>query len=129
MYNLDKLLGKPLGFYGVDGNIFKIGRYILETIENPDDGYRSFLECVELVQPSSELVLFDRPIAKVCLSKIEINNGFDGYYLVDVQDKHIWLRFGTDRVDDYYPCFVFSYMPKVKKRVHQGTSFAYSHKS
>ena len=39
------------------------------------------------------------------------STNFDGYILKDPTNNHIWLAFGTDDVDDYYPCFKFAYNP------------------
>ena len=35
-----------------------------------------------------------------------------GYRLVDVEDEHIWVEFGTDYTDDYYPMYIFRHFPK-----------------
>ena len=32
--------------------------------------------------------------------------------VVDVEDGHVWLTFGTEWYDDYYPMFRFEYKPK-----------------
>ncbi len=34
------------------------------------------------------------------------------YKLIDTEDGHVWLEFGTHNTDDYYPSFVFNYTPK-----------------
>ena len=109
---MDDLQGKKFGFYGVDNNCFKLGRKVYEAIENEDDGYRSFLESVEVV--ADEGIFFDRPLGYVEVKCSGPRNYFDGYLLVDVKDGHVWLRVGTDKCDDYYPYFVFDYQPKMK---------------
>jgi hypothetical protein len=40
------------------------------------------------------------------------DNYSNGVRFVDVKDGHVWLRFGTDNTDDYYPYFVFEYKPR-----------------
>lgn len=40
------LIGKTFKFYGVDGYCFKLGKTVWEAIENPDDGYRSYLDSI-----------------------------------------------------------------------------------
>jgi len=102
---MDHLHGKRFGFYGVDGNCFKLGRDVYEAIEDEDDGYRSYLNSIEKVD-------FDGIFFKQPLGTIEVKMTDDWYYLEDVKDGHIWLRVGTDDTDDYYPYFVFDYQPK-----------------
>lgn len=112
-FNFDSLVGKKYSFYGVDNNQFKLGRVAYEAIENEDDGLRSYLGSV-IVKNIKKSIFFRQAIADVYL--ISIDEGyFTGYQLVDVKDSHVWLRFGTDNSDDYYPWFVFEYSPKAPK--------------
>lgn len=105
----ESLIGQEFGFYGVDCNRFKIGRYVFEAVEDPDDGYRSYLRSVEVTNPEG-LVFFPRAIAKVRLGETD---GYDRlYFLTDVNDGHVWLTFGTRDAQDYYPCFAFEYTPR-----------------
>lgn len=100
-------LDKTYKFYGVHDTSFKIGRHIFEVVEDPDDGYRSYMECVES-RKDEKLVFLGRSFAQVRVENYS-EQEFEGYRLVDVDTGHVWLRFGTDHVDDYYPCFVFDY--------------------
>jgi hypothetical protein len=104
-----ELVGKVLGFYGVDGNAFKTGRYVFEAVEDENDGYRSMMRGVAEVKDPSGLIFFKRRVATV---RVEEDSEFDGFRLVDVADGHTWLRLGTDHADDYYPMFRFDYEPK-----------------
>lgn len=97
-------------FYGVDNLTFKLDHSIYEVVEYPVDGYRSYLDTVR-VKNSDELIFFRRSLAEVKVGICEENN-LKGYILRDVADDHVWLTFGTDYSDDYYPCFVFRYIPK-----------------
>jgi len=105
-------------FYGVDSTQFMVGVggsvIVFQAIENPDDGYRSYLDCVRIAKPDG--IFFDRPLAKVIINDIdefnEYRRTFEGYHLKDLTDDHVWLRFGTDNHDDYYPTFIFEYCPK-----------------
>lgn len=114
----DDLVDKELlHFYGVDNNNFRLG--ILETgelltyeaLEDPSDGYRSYLDTVE-ISKSSGLIFFSQPVATVVIESID-DSSFQGYRLRDLEDDHVWLCFGTDISEDYYPSFVFSYYAKV----------------
>lgn len=109
-------LGEPLKFYGVDNNRFKLGPDVFEAQEDPSDGYRSYLGTVAKVAEPGD-VFFRKPLDTVTAREVDhVKRGnyyFDGYELLG-KDGHVWLRFGTDNVDDYYPFFVFEYTPKSK---------------
>ena len=53
------------GLHGVDNNHFKLSvpdeRIVLEAVEDPDDGYRSLLECVKKSDRGG-LIFFDSPV-------------------------------------------------------------------
>lgn len=106
----EDVLGCEVDFYGVDNNAFKLGSDVFEAIEDPDDGYRSYLRSVE-VRDVEGLIFFERPLARVRVIRNDDGGRFDGYSLVDVVEGHTWLRFGTDDLDDYYPSFRFEYVP------------------
>ncbi len=103
-------------FYGVDANSFRISfggeKITLEAVEDPDDGYRSYLECIR-VSKENNLIFNNIPYA---LIKIVITNdsGYQGFEFRGFDDDHVWLRVGTNLYDDYYPYFVFEYTPKEK---------------
>lgn len=102
--------GGIYAFYGVDHNQFKLNDIVYEAVEDESDGYRSYLESVEV--RDSKGIFFGEPLDKVVL--VEVDKGdFSGFELRSTTDEnHVWLRFGTDNYDDYYPCFVFRYEPK-----------------
>lgn len=103
------LVGQEFPFFGVDNNTFKLGDTVYEAVEDESDGYRSMLEDVK-VKDHEGLIFFGQPVATVRL--VSDDGEFDGYRLVDVADGHVWLRFGTDAADDYYPMFTFEYAAK-----------------
>ena len=126
--NYFKLLMKfdALDFYGAGVDSFNVDGIVFEVLEDSDDGYRSSLGGVILAKGNDE-VFFRTPIARVKLHEFnegdrsirsEDNDsqwrdgGCEGYQLIDVEDGHIWLEFGTDMYDGYYPCFYFQYNPK-----------------
>jgi hypothetical protein len=113
------VVGKTFKFYGVHDTFFKIGRHIFEAIEDENDGYRSYLDSVE-ARKDEKLVFLGRSFATVVVEE-ECDGCFDGYVLRDTSDNHIWLKFGTNNTDDYYPYFVFEYQTKleVAKRVER----------
>jgi hypothetical protein len=104
---------KVFAFYGVCGNQFKLEDVVFEAIEDPDDGYRSYLDTIKVIDSDG---IFQRtPLGYVYILGVEegsISNygdSFSGYALVDITDNHVWLVIGTDNTDDYYPSFVFHY--------------------
>lgn len=107
--------GQTFDFYGVDNNCFKLGDTVWEAVEDEDDGYRSYLDTVQRANDNT-FVWPGQPFARVRVEEYtgdtESFDHVDGYHLVDVTDGHVWLEVGTDRTDDYYPSFEFSYTPK-----------------
>ncbi len=104
------LLNKVFYFYGVFNHKFKIDELVFEVLEDPDDGYRSHLGAIVLVDDKSK---FQRkPIAEVTMVYEETQTS-RFYKLVDINQGHVWLKIGTDYIDDYYPYFVFKYTPNV----------------
>ena len=106
-------LNQPLPFHGVDNHRFKLGPNVFEAIEDPDDGYRSYLGSVQATD--GEGIFFATPVDTVKVVEV-VNNAwedqFHGYEARSVADGHVWLRFGTDFYLDYYPGFVFRYTPR-----------------
>jgi hypothetical protein len=97
---------KQFKYYGANCNQFKLGSRVYEAIEDPDDGYRSCMR---------ELVLVDKPqgiFSRQAIATVFVREQNYLYEIVDVKDGYVWLTFGTDSYDDYYPCFHFEPHPK-----------------
>ena len=114
------LEGAIMKYYGADdaSNEFKVDDIIFRVLEDPDDGYRSHLGVIEYGEQSNS-IFFRNPLARVRIETYnrEADPGPDtisgeGYRLVDVEDGHVWLEFGTDNTGDYYPYFIFCHRPK-----------------
>ena len=118
------LTNRVLGLYGVDNNFFavRIGqtRHVFEVKEDESDGYRSALDDVVPVTDQAQLdklVLPRRVIARVhCVPKPPSADDFGRvdqiWQLIDVTDHYVWLEFGTENSNDYYPAFCFRFTPK-----------------
>ena len=106
---------KIFKFYGAESNRFRLDDTFWEAIEDEDDGYRSLLDTIEVVNKNKidKTLLYDSPIAYVYVRETKTGE-FNGYELVDVADGHIWLSIGTADYDEYYPYFVFRYTPPLK---------------
>lgn len=100
-------------FYGVIGNHFKIGNVIFLAVEDPDDGYRSYLDSVVLEQDSSEIRFIKNRFSRKPLARVKVLISGTGVseeiYIVDADTNHIWLSIYTEDYDDYYPTFRFDY--------------------
>ncbi len=108
--DFDKLIGKKFKlYYNSNLNTFQLDNTIYEVVEDPCDDYRSCLKDV--------LIISDTALERYFLADVEVLNGFnsrysnEGYTLID-DSGHIWLEFGTDNYDDYYPCFIYNWNPK-----------------
>jgi len=111
-FDFYELVGEELDFYGAVGNVFKVGEYVCEAIEDNGSDHGSRLDVVLAENPGPS---FGLPLARVI-----VENDDDGrdliYKLVDLHDEHCWLRFGTqiyntsERSYDILP--VFEYSPK-----------------
>ena len=115
---METLVGIDLDFYGAESQAFKVDGVVFEVLEDPDDGYRSHMAGV-LARSDRDYNFYDKPFARVQMKKISDDDWekgaiekMHGYRLVDVEDGHVWLTFGTEWYDDYYPMFRFEYKPK-----------------
>lgn len=89
---------------------FKLNDRTFSVIEDEQDGYRSSLDRIDEIHPSLE-GFFKDPIATVYVQYTDFANrgpdDFVGYRFIDINTKYVWLKFGTDNTDDYYPWFVY----------------------
>lgn len=104
-------------FYGCDNNYIRLDSDVVEIREDEDDGYRSAMDDMYLVD-TKELnpkpIFFRRALAEVQVLDLDERDE-SGWRLVD-RDGHVWLEAGTDYCDSYYPCFFIRYTPKDKRR-------------
>lgn len=109
--DFDRLVGLSASLYynNQGDHIFQLGSVVFEVLEDPDDGYRSYMGVVRVIKQDANRNPGDY-LGGIKIEKID-KNGLDGYELVDESNGHIWLSFGTDNNDDYYPCFYFNFYP------------------
>lgn len=111
------LVGADVAYYGADGaeHSFNVDNIVFKVLEDPNDGYRSCLGVIEYGEQNNS-IFFRSPIARVRIEMFhestEYGHENEGYRLIDIEDGHVWLEFGTNHYDDYYPMFVFSHFPK-----------------
>ena len=117
--HFEALVGGEFDYYGADGAEyeFKIDSIVFKVLEDPQDGYRSCLGAIEYSADQSRGIFFRAPLARVKLVNYDRDAGYGdndhGYALVDIADGHVWLEFGTDHYNDYYPMFAFRHHPKM----------------
>ena len=83
---------------------------------DPCDGYRSFLNPLNLQDaPSGTLLQFRAAPLPVTISRPGSTPfGSTGDFVVFTGScGHVWLTIGTAELDDYYPCSVAVWTPKV----------------
>jgi len=115
------LVGAEVEYYGADegDNTFKVDGVVFKVLEDPDDGYRSYLKTIDYTDKNNS-IFFRSSLAIVKIETYDETDDDDfylrqadrGYKLVDVRDGHVWLRFGTHNYEDYYPMFIFRHNPK-----------------
>jgi hypothetical protein len=114
------LIGAKVEYYGADeaSNTFNVDGVVFKVLEDPDDGYRSYLKTIDYTD-KHDSIFFKSSIALVSIEIYDIKKEDEylsqanrGYRLVDAVDKHVWLSFGTHNYDDYYPMFIFRHTPK-----------------
>lgn len=110
---MDTLAGREFDFHGVADNCFRLDGVVYEAIEDPDDGFRSMLECVRVVDAGGR-PFFATPVARVTV-RASAGADSDTWDLVDAEDGHVWLSLGTESTNDYYPWFQFEYSPKPRE--------------
>lgn len=100
------LVGRTFDYYGSDNHTFKLDNMVWEAVEDENDGYRSMLEDIKFISKPTRLIFYNNSFARVMVEYDEESN-YSFYHLRDVDSGHIWLTFGTDNSDDYYPYFTF----------------------
>lgn len=91
---------------GEDSIRFILDGVAYEAVEDPDDGYRSYM---------GELNITDKRI-RFTFSPVEVlcsmNNDEEILEIRDTNNGETILRLGTDYSDSYYPQCVFNWMPE-----------------
>ena len=115
------LVGGELDYFGADEAdcTFKLDGVVFKALEDPDDGYRSYLKTVDYTDNHNS-IFFPKPLAKVRIETYDdrdtsggwVDQANEGFQFVDLKDGHVWLKFGTHNYDDYYPMFIFRHYPK-----------------
>ena len=108
--NLDDLIGPTYELHMPKGGAleyqFQLNNTIYQVVEDEEDGYRSSLGYVDIIKHEKGSHFLD------FVTIVHDDNGNDDIYRIIGTNEHVWLEFGTDYYDDYYPCFVYRGYPK-----------------
>lgn len=93
--------------YGKNGNgVFSLDGVAYEAVEDPDDGYRSYMDEIKVIKPVEKM--FEVPVVVEYIGK----DRKDELVFRDSRNGKTVLSLGTDRIDDYYPFYFFDYTPQ-----------------
>lgn len=96
---------------------FELDGITYMAIEDPDDGYRSYMSDLQ-TEEVAPLIHKMQPIAVLCKHKTEGYNAFGWkekdnlLEFIDIENGNVFLTIGTADIDDYYPLCVFDYVPE-----------------
>lgn len=93
--------------------IFKLDDVEYLASEDPDDGYRSV--CNELEIVINKIKNIFQPIEVFCKMRKDNDNDYGGNDVLEIYDvinNKLILAIGTMNTDDYYPWFEFEYNPE-----------------
>lgn len=95
---------------------FKLDGITYMAVEDPDDGYRSCCRELEVVDEECRTKLPD--ILVECKMRDDVRDDIWGteendiLEFYDTNNKQMFMAVGTGNTNDYYPYFVFEYMPE-----------------
>lgn len=94
-------------FHGVHDTEFKLGSLVFKAVEDPADGYGSYLDSVTIINTHS--IFFKEPLINLYYRSPDSLG-----VAVELFDEsgHLWLSIGTNHDDNYYPSFMFNYTPR-----------------
>ena len=94
--------------------VFELDGNVYEAVENPDDGYRSYMKELEY---STARIRNKIPPTSVVCKHISRSGDEDMLHdllaFIDAKNGKTFLTIGTKYVNDYYPCCVFEYYPEL----------------
>lgn len=120
------LQGIEIGVESTDGNPwystanyikFKLDGVTYKALEDPDDGYRSFLKDLITVPEDPEIKLPDINVKIEYIKYKDCNINFfnfasDIINIIDSHNNKIIAEIGTKDINDYYPSAVLRWIPE-----------------
>lgn len=89
---------------------FELDGQVFEAIENPSDGYRSYMDKLVISNKQVRNKIPETQI--VCVYRDNDGDTCDLLDFIDCKNGKVFLTIGTKHVGDYYPVCVFEYSPK-----------------
>lgn len=91
---------------------FELDGQVYEAIENPSDGYRSYMD--KLVFSNKKVRNRVPEVQVVCVYKDsdKYDDDCDLLDFIDCKNGKVFLTIGTKHVHDYYPVCIFEYSPE-----------------
>lgn len=95
--------------WGMDGRTYL-------AVEDPDDGYRSYLDEVLVFEGKNDFLDGASPVGREVVvlhtGRGQYSGKADVIEIYDTEDGHLWAVIGTENTDDYYPYCVLQWNPK-----------------
>jgi hypothetical protein len=112
---VDYSLIKSTEEYGEDCNCidFILDDVVYSAIEDPGDGYRSYMEDLEINRKDANVANKFKSVEVYIIKRC--NNDYKNNDIIDIYDvitNKIVLSIGTDNIDDYYPCYIGEWSPE-----------------
>lgn len=84
------------------------------AFEDDNDGYRSQMGALFSAPGAGCLWSPDyiqRDVVCRHVTTSQYGDGADILEVIDAKNGHLWMRVGTDNIDDYYPSFIADWFP------------------
>lgn len=96
-----------------DTLLFCLDGVVYKATEDPDDGYRSYLRDLEVVDNTNLANTFEGVAVIGRYDGEDSHSDNDTLELVDAVNGNVILRVGTDNTDDYYPYCIMEFSPEL----------------
>lgn len=90
---------------------FKLDGVVYVAVEDPDDGYRSYLGELKIDELDIKNPFTDVEVVASYRNSNKYNESSDVVDFIDTTTDKVVLSIGTDNTDDYYPYFVGYFDP------------------
>ena len=90
---------------------FKLDDTTYRAVEDPQDGWRSYLQDLQIISRDPEFVF--SPVSVFC--SMDDKDSDDVLYIYDSNTGKEILAIGTRDIDDWYPCCIMEYHPENMK--------------
>lgn len=97
---------------------FEIDGQVYEAVENPSDGYRSYMDKLVISNKQVRNKIPETQVVCVYKDKDDYDD-CDLLDFIDCRNGKVFLTIGTKHVHDYYPVCVFEYNPELLS-INQG---------